>query len=105
MLWVLTVQMRHDAGKVKRPARELFSAATRPGQEIMKLHGDLHDFYAVERAYSHRFRRLRSSASAIFVRCEQGVHFRNPIAAIDFPRPEKSMEIEVRSPVRYRDDL
>lgn len=30
----------------------------RPGQEIMKLHGDLHDFYAVERTDPYRLRRL-----------------------------------------------
>lgn len=68
----------------------------RPGQEIMKLHGDLHDFMQWKGPIltdSGGFQVF--SLGDIRKITEQGVHFRNPINGDPiFLDPEKSMEIQ-----------
>ncbi len=66
-----------------------------PGQEIMKLHGDLR-LHAVAWADPHRLRRFRVfSTGAMRKIKEEGVYFRNPINGDKvFLSPEKSMEIQ-----------
>ncbi|STQ13801.1 queuine tRNA-ribosyltransferase [Enterobacter cloacae] len=68
----------------------------RPGQEIMKLHGDLHDFMQWKGPIltdSGGFQVF--SLGDIRKITEEGVHFRNPINGDPiFLDPEKSMEIQ-----------
>ncbi|WP_368939770.1 tRNA guanosine(34) transglycosylase Tgt [Proteus mirabilis] len=68
----------------------------RPGQEIMKLHGDLHDFMQWKGPIltdSGGFQVF--SLGAMRKIKEEGVHFRNPINGEKiFLSPEKSMEIQ-----------
>ncbi|MDU6435597.1 MAG: tRNA-guanine transglycosylase [Pantoea sp.] len=68
----------------------------RPGQEIMKLHGDLHDFMQWKGPIltdSGGFQVF--SLGDIRKITEAGVHFRNPINGDPiFLDPEKSMEIQ-----------
>jgi len=68
----------------------------RPGQEIMKLHGDLHDFmqwHGPILTDSGGFQVF--SLGDIRKITEEGVHFRNPINGdAIFLSPEKSMEIQ-----------
>jgi tRNA-guanine transglycosylase len=68
----------------------------RPGQEIMKLHGDLHDFMQWKGPIltdSGGFQVF--SLGDIRKITEKGVHFRNPINGDPiFLDPEKSMEIQ-----------
>nr|GME07406.1 tRNA guanosine(34) transglycosylase Tgt [Ipomoea batatas] len=68
----------------------------RPGQEIMKLHGDLHDFMQWKGPIltdSGGFQVF--SLGDIRKITEAGVHFRNPINGDSiFLDPEKSMEIQ-----------
>ncbi len=68
----------------------------RPGQEIMKLHGDLHGFMQWKGPIltdSGGFQVF--SLGDIRKITEQGVHFRNPINGDPiFLDPEKSMEIQ-----------
>ncbi|MFP1558290.1 tRNA-guanine transglycosylase [Escherichia coli] len=61
----------------------------RPGQEIMKLHGDLHDFMQWKRPIPSPTPAASRSFSLGDIRkiTKQGVHFRNPIKRrSDFPR-------------------
>jgi len=68
----------------------------RPGQEVMKLHGDLHDFmnwHGPILTDSGGFQVF--SLGDIRKITEEGVHFRNPINGERiFLSPEKSMEIQ-----------
>ncbi|AIN47517.1 tRNA guanosine(34) transglycosylase Tgt [Candidatus Palibaumannia cicadellinicola] len=68
----------------------------RPGQEVMKLHGDLHHFmhwYGPILTDSGGFQVF--SMGNLRKITEEGVHFRNPInGAAIFLSPEKSMEIQ-----------
>lgn len=68
----------------------------RPGQAVMKLHGDLHDFmqwYGPILTDSGGFQVF--SLNEIRKITEEGVHFRNPINGdAIFLGPEKSMEIQ-----------
>ncbi len=68
----------------------------RPGQEIMKRHGDLHDFmqwHGPILTDSGGFQVF--SLGDIRKITEEGVHFRNPINGdAIFLSPEKSMEIQ-----------
>ena len=67
----------------------------RPGQEIMKLHGDLHDFMQWKGRSSPIPAVSVFSLGDIRKITEQGVHFRNPINGDPiFLDPEKSMEIQ-----------
>ena len=79
----------------------------RPGQEIMKLHGDLHDFMQWKGPIltdSGGFQVF--SLGDIRKITEQGVHFRNPINGDPiFPRSGKVYGDSVRSRLRYRNDL
>ncbi len=68
----------------------------RPGQDIIRLHGDLHDFmqwHGPILTDSGGFQVF--SLGAIRRITEQGVHFRNPVNGSPvFLSPEKSMEIQ-----------
>ena len=79
----------------------------RPGQEIMKLHGDLHDFMQWKGPIltdSGGFQVF--SLGDIRKITEQGVHFRTRSTAIRFSSiPEKVDGDSVRSRLRHRDDL
>ncbi len=68
----------------------------RPGQEVMKLHGDLHDFMQWQGPIltdSGGFQVF--SLGSLRKITEEGVHFRNPVNGDKiFMAAEKSMEIQ-----------
>jgi queuine tRNA-ribosyltransferase len=95
--------------KWKPLARRLSSAIPSPvvasGSEIMKLHGDLHDFMRWKGPILTDSGGFRFSLGDIRKITEKGVR-RNPINGDPiFLDPEKSAGNSVRSRLRYRHDF